>query len=443
METLQFDVVVIGAGPAGMAAALAAARAGCRTLLVERLGAAGGTFSHGLALTPVGFEPFKYWTTRTDPDGWLVQGIARELHDRMAAAGGVQKPVWDPELYKGVVDTMLAAAGVHTLYHATCTDVLREGDRVTGVVLATRAGAWRVRAAVTIDGSGDGEVLAGAGCAFDKGRPSDGRCQPMMLACIFGGVRLPWTPAMSYAEKMEVGRQVAAPLLQAAWRAGEIPPVFTGYLFPRVAGGRVLDDQVWCRMVQSWSDPTDPWQVTQAEIQCRDSLRKVHAWMRQHVPGFEASVLLQTSVQVWARETRRLQGVDTLTEDDVAANQRYDDGIARGACFFEIHSATPGDPNPAAGYEWHAPASRHGDDVDYDIRYGCLVPASVNGLLVAGRCLSATHLALSSARMQVTVMAMGEAAGLAAAQCVNGRLQPREVDVQALRAALRHQGARV
>ena len=436
------DVLVVGAGPAGFAAALAARRSGCSVVLAERLARVGGTLTHGLALTPVGYEPFRHWLDATDPAGWLVQGIARELHDRLDRAGGVCKPVWDPELYACLVETMLREAGVRLLLHAGCVDALREGDNVLGAVLALRSGLATVRARVCIDASGDGDLFARADCAFDVGREGDGRPQPMTTASVFGNLAVDWGGATTYAGMMAWGQRELAPRLTDGRAQGQLPPIFVGNLFPYFAAGRIVRSQAWCRMVQSWRNPLDPDDATLAEVEGRAQLQDIVVWMRAHLPGFADVTLVQSSM-AWPRESRRLCGVATLREADVAGNVRRDDGIARGACFLEVHSATPGDPEAERGYAWSAAKARFADDVDYDIAYGCLVPARVDGLLVAGRCLSATHIAQGSARMQATAMALGQAAGTAAALAHEGRCAPREVDVAGLRDRLRRDGAKV
>ncbi len=444
--TIDCDVLVVGAGGAGTAAAIAAARTGSKVLLVERFGAAGGAFSMGLALTPVGYEPFKYWTEDTDPDGWAVQGIARKLYDVMLAEEAVVKPVWDIETYKWVCDRMLAEAGVGVLFHAQFVAATTAGTgpdtRVTGAVISTLQGPVDVRAKLTIDASGDAEVAASAGAAFDMGRQEDGRSQPMMLSTIFGNVRL-YDDAMSYPEMMAHSRMTVTPLVEKARAAGDIPPVFTGIMFPRVVKGGVLRDQVWVRMVQSWGDPIDPQSASDAEAACRADVFKLHAWLRESVPGFENCALLQTGARVWPRESRRIRGTAQLTENDVRTDVRYDDGIARGTCFIEAHSATPGDSGQEKGLSWKSANSLIFHDVDYSIRYGCLVPEATQGLLVAGRCLSADHLAHASARMQATAMALGEAAGLAAGWCVEDGMEPRDVNTAELRQRLVDGGARV
>ncbi|MSP90616.1 MAG: FAD-dependent oxidoreductase [Myxococcales bacterium] len=439
---IRCDVLVVGAGPAGFGAALAARRNGCDVVLAERLARVGGTLTHGLALTPVGYEPFRHWLAATDPAGWLVQGIARELHDRLLRAGGVCKPVWDPEMYAWLVETMLAEAGVRLLLHAGCVDAVHEGDRVVGAVLALRSGLTTVRADICIDASGDGDLFARAGCAFEVGREADARPQPMTTASVFGNLRLDWGGATTYADMMAWGRDELAIRLTEGRAKGELPPIFVGNLFPYFAGGRIVRSQVWCRMVQSWRNPLDADDATLAEVEGRAQLQTIVAWMRTHLPGFEDAALIQSSM-AWPRESRRLRGVATLRETDVAGNVRRDDGIARGACFLEVHSATPGDPEAERGYAWSAAKARFSEDVDYDIAYGCLVPERIDGLLVAGRCLSATHIAHGSARMQATAMALGQAAGTAAALAQQGRVEPRAVDVARLRDRLRHVGARV
>ncbi len=436
-----WDVVVIGAGPAGVGAALAAAETGATTLLVERYGAPGGCMALGLALTPVGFESFNRWTTPTDPDGWKVQGVARKLHDRCEALGGVVKPVWDPEVYKWVVDQMLGEAGVRVLYHATAVDTHMEGDRVVGVTLAAREGLIRVDASIVVDCSGDGDVLVRAGAKFELGRPDDGLLQPMALAGIFGGLSLGGVAGTPYPQLMEYSmKHVAAPL-QAAVDAGEVAPVMSGYWFPRVVRGRVLLDQAWTRLALLWGDPTQSDVLSAGEIEARRVLHQVHGWLRENVRGFERSYVSHVSAQVWPRESRRLVGVETVDEAAVRGNVRRDDGIAKGTCFLEVRSPIPGSTGAEEGLEWDEDASLFDADVEYDIPYGALLPAGVDGLLVAGRCQSSTHVAHGSTRMQITVMACGEAAGTAAALSAASGRQPRELKVQTLRQALRKRGA--
>ncbi len=438
---LSCDVLVAGAGPAGIGAALAAARAGADVLLVERHGCAGGAMSLGLALTPVGFEPFKHWTTDTDPAGWVVQGIPREMHDRVAALGGVVKPVWCPEVYKKVVDDMLAEAGVRVLFHAPVADARMDAERVDGVVLAAKEGALRVQAGVTVDCTGDGDVFARAGAAFDIGRPGDGRPQPMAQSVIFGGVDLPWTVDQPYAQLMEASRGFVSDWVAAAVAAGELPPVMSGYYFPRVVRGRVLLDQVWTRLVHVWGDPTVSQVLSDAEVQARRQLWTVHEWLKRNVPGFERSFISHASAQVWPRESRRLQGMATLDEAMIRANARSDTGIAKGACFIEVRDPSPGATGAPQGLEWDCEETLYDADVEYDIPYGCLVPEAVDGLLVAGRCMSATHVANGSSRMQITSTACGQAAGAAAALSLRSGRGPRDLDVAALREGLRGAGA--
>lgn len=439
----QTDVLIIGAGPAGFAAAVAAARRGHAVLVVERHGAAGGAMTLGMNLTPVGFEPFKYWTTETDPDSWAVQGIARELYEAMVAARAVVKPVWDAETCKRLMDKLMLDAGVKLLYHAACVDVWMDGTQVRGALLATRDGLWRVAAKLTIDCSGDGELFAKAGAAYDMGRQGDGRPQPLALVAMVGGLKLDLPHGASYAEWMAATRAQVAPILDRAWRAKRIPPTFAGILFPRVVPGGVLRDQAWARWVPRWADPTDPEAFSRVQVEARQILAEIIAFVRAEVPGCGEAVVLHTSLEVWARESRRLRGLEVLTEDDVRSNRRRPDGIAVGCGFLEVHSATPDDADAEAGFDWKSAFSLIDADVAYDIAYGCLVPEAVEGLLVAGRCLSATHIAQSSARMQVTCMATGEAAGVAAALCLQGNWTPRQINPQELRTELVRGGARV
>jgi hypothetical protein len=437
----RFDVIVAGAGPAGVAAAVAAGRQGAKTLLVERYGCAGGAMTLGLALTPVGFEPFKYWCDDTDPEKWKVQGIPRDVYDRCMAMDGVVKPVWDPEVFKIVIDRMLQEAGVKILFHAMAVDTLMEGDRVVGLVLAAREGLVKVEAPVVVDCTGDGDVFAKAGAAFDFGRAGDNRPQPMAVSCIFGGVDLGLSPEMPYALMMASTMASVTEPVAAAVESGALPPILTGYWFPRVVRGRVLLDQMWTRLVQAWGDPNVTTVMSDAELSGRDTVHRVHDWLKENVPGFGRSYLSHMSWQMWPRESRRLRGLQKVTAQHVRDNKLRDDGIGKGTCFFEVRNATPGEIGAEDGLDWDQVDSLFFADIEYDIPYGALVPQKVDGLLVAGRCMSVTHIAQGSSRMQITSMATGEAAGTAAALAAAGKMQPREVPIETLRETLRKGGA--
>ena len=435
-----FDVVVVGAGPAGVGAAVAAAREGARTLLVERLSCAGGGMSVGMALTPVGFESFVHWAEDTDPDTWKVQGVARRLFDRCNALGAVRKPVWDPEVCRWQLDELLAEAGVSVLFHAACIDVLRDGDRVSGVVLAAREGLVEVAAGLVIDCSGDGDVIVQAGAAFDFGRDEDHLPQPMALSAIFGGVQLPYPPDLPYLHMMGMSWPLISEAMDAASKAGELPPIMAGFWFPRVVQGRVLLDQLWTRLVPIWGDPTSSSDLSAGEVRARAILHEVHAWLKANNPAFSGSYVSHAS-PVWARESRRLKGLATLEEADIASDRRRDDGIAKGTCFLELRNPVPGQVGAEPGFEWDGQRCLYGKDIEYDIPYGSLVPEAVDGLLVAGRCMSVSHVAQGSTRMQITSMACGEAAGVAAAMATEQGRQPRDLEVASLRARLRRAGA--
>ncbi len=430
------DVLVIGAGPAGFSAAISAARRGCKTMLIERQASAGGAMVLGMNLTPVGYEPFKYWSKNTDPASFAVQGIARELYDAMVAERAVIKPVWDGETAKWLIDKLLQQAGVTTLFHTNLVDAWLENDAVVGAIVLARDGLWRIRAGVSVDCSGDGDLFAKAGADFHIGRESDGRTQPMALVAMLGGLQLNLPDDVDFAGWMQLTKQQVGPQLDAAWQSGLIPPTFAGILFPRVVRGGVLKDQAWARLVPQWIDPLDPRALAMAEMTARDNLQRIVDFLRKEVAGCENAVVLHTSSSLWARSSRRLVGLVEMHEDDISTNRKRDDAIARGTGFLEVHSATPGNPRPEAGYEWARKASLIDADVDYDIAYGCLIPQKIDGLLVAGRCVSATHLAQSSLRMQITCMAMGQAAGIAAALSILMDISPRELPIGALQAAL-------
>ncbi len=406
---LQADVLVCGAGPAGVAAAIAAAREGSRTVLLERYGMVGGMWTAGLV------NPF-FEATR---NGWLV----RELIQRLEAVGAWKRwkfaHTFCPETMRLELERMLAEAGVQLLYHTYCADSIVQDGRLRGAIIESKAGREAILATVTVDCTGDGDIAARAGCAYEMGRDADGVVQPMTLMFEVHGIGgFDCDSALELFDLMsDALERTGLPHHLPFERVNYAPWLIT---LPAAGVAAVQATHVY-RL-----NPLDPADLTKGAL---DARRQAHEMVEilRHIPGLEGVRLAATAAQIGIRETRRVKGLYALTLADLQAGRRFEDGIASCGFGVDIH-----DPAPGSGVD-----SGHGVKTGvYDIPYRCLVPADVGGLLLAGRCISGSHEAHASYRVTGTCMAMGQAAGLAAAWCARDGIEPAEVDGGDLRRAV-------
>jgi hypothetical protein len=434
------DVLVVGGGPAGVGAAIGAARTGASVFLVEETGAFGGMWTQGLVITLAGYNS---WLA---PDRVrVVDGVGGDWLRRATAIGGaVDHDGWvlstDPEKMKLVADQMLQEAGVDFLLHVLATSPILDGAAVTGCIVETREGRQAIRARVTVDATGNGDIIARSGDDWRKGDT----LQPMTLPMYLSNVRT--TPGVEAGEPARIRTGPGAgdldahgmddaesarrdvvidrqPMREAKAR-GELP-VFGGPWF-----GGLEKDVVWVNAVRVIGDATDNRDLTRAEVQGRRDAFALHAYLRDHVEGFEESRLQQTAPTIGIRETRRLVGVATLTGEEVRAAAQPEDSIALGAWPIDVH---PVDGH-AGSHVMYVPDP-------FGIPYRALLPATTDGLLAAGRCISVDREALGTVRVGATCTATGHAAGAAAAIAARNGIRPRDVDVAELQATLREQGA--
>jgi hypothetical protein len=437
----SFDVIVVGGGNAGCAAALAAARAGKRTLLVERYGFLGGTATAAMV------GP---WMTFHSGSERIVGGIAQEIVERLVALGGSPGHIhdasdyvptitpFDPEIHKALLFDMMAQAGVQLLLHAWFLEAICDAPGlVSGVRVATVGGARDYRARVTIDATADAYVAVSAGVETQQG-DARGRVQPASLMFRLSHVDLAQTAAYVREHPSEMrtslppqSRDAAAltavaglyDLWNAARARGDVsaPRELVSFFITPYA------DEVSVNMTRVVDiDPLDPDDLTRAEIEARGQAMELLAFFRRDVPGFANARIAATAVQIGIRESRRIVGAYTLTRDDVLEARTFDDAVARSAYPIDIHN-----PSGSGTTTHRLPAGE-----SYEIPYRCMVPERVDALLVAGRCISTTHEALASTRLTPTVMTLGQAAGEAAAICVERDLQPRGVPAALLRERL-------
>ncbi len=436
----RYDVLVIGGGNAGCAAALAAARSGARTLLVERYGFLGGTATAAMV------GP---WMTYHSGNERIVGGIAQEIVERLVALGGSQGHIvdasdyvptitpFDPEIHKALLFDLMRESGVHLLLHAYFLDALRDGAGVVvGARVATVGGPREYRAAITIDASADAYVAVAAGARVHQG-DDRGRVQPASLMFRISHVDLEATAAYVREHPSEM-RTTLAPSARTASTLTAVAGLYelwnrareNGIDVPRELVSFFISpypDEVSVNMTRVIDiDPLDPDDLTRAEVEARAQAMRLMTFFRRDVPGFANARIAATATQIGIRESRRIAGVYTLTRDDVVRARTFDDAVARSAYPIDIH-------NPVgSGTTTH----RLPPGASYEIPYRCLVPESIEGLLVAGRCISTTHEALASTRLTPTVMTLGQAAGTAAARCVALGIAPRAIDTADLRARL-------
>lgn len=408
------DVLVVGGGPAGFAAAVCAARLGVKTRLVEREGCLGGVATSGM---------MSHWTGATR--GGFYEEIIEASMDCFKEDGTVAGG-WhtiNTEKLKAVMDGMAIDAGVRVDLHALACDPVMDGNAITGVVVESKSGREALLATVVIDASGDGDIAARAGVPFVKGREGDGAMQPATLMFKVGGVDMARAVLPGGFEDNTV---VLAGPIQDLARVHLPPPAGHVLLYASTLPGVVTVNMTNCTGV----DGTSGDDVTRAAIACRQQVPAIVAFLRRFVPGFETCHLLASAAAVGIRETRHFTGAYTLTGEDILQARRFDDWVVEHAHFnFDVHNIE-GPGLDANGLQRAFPQRKH-----YTIPYRCLLPASVDGLLLAGRMISGTHVAHSNFRTMPTCANIGQAAGIAAAIAVQQGITLREVragDIQAI-----------
>ncbi|MGI5817402.1 MAG: FAD-dependent oxidoreductase [Armatimonadota bacterium] len=388
------DVLVCGGGPAGTAAAVASARAGARTMLLERYGCLGGLATGGLVIV---LPPF----TRNGHQ--VIGGIGRETLETLLDAGEAEyrsdrgSSRFDPEGLKRLSDEMCVEAGVLLRMHSWVVGVFGEDGRPEGAIVESKAGREAVRARMTVDCTGDGDVAALAGAGFDRDDRMIG------LPFRIGNIDLErWSEARSDGTAGEVHKEAhEAAGYEASFGLSPFP------LNPGVA---------WGNNHMARGDFLDPEVLTRMEIRGRRSAKIVLDIVREKMPGFEDSWLIDTASQIGVRCTRRINGLETMRYEEFKADRQFDDSVALGNDFRR-------------------------PDVVYEIPLGSLIPADVGGVLMAGRCVSSDAEAMEALREIHCCWTMGEAAGAAAALAVERDCEPKDVRAGELRERLTGAGA--
>ena len=418
----EVDVLVCGGGPAGFCAAIAAARAGARTLVVEQMNCLGGIATAGghnhLCL-------YTSWAT----DERVVGGVAFEMARRVVdmGYGTYHRGNVDFELpaMKLALEQMAAEAKVELLYHTLFADALVEEGRCVGAVIQNKSGRQAILARQVIDATGDADVVASAGAPFEMGRPGDGACQPTTLMFTIGGVD--WDKVKAW--RTSYGMQEVWERAQAAGDMEPFQKTIMGFWWTATR-----PDQVGINFTHMVGvDCTNAAAITAATIEGRRQAFHMIPVFRTYVPGMEQCYLIETAALLGTRESRRIVGEHVLTDQEILKQTEWDDSIAYGSFFIDVHNCT----GPGMDEETYRPEP----GFKYQIPYRTIVPKAIDNLLVAGRCISVTHRALGSTRVMPQCAALGEAAGNAAALAIETGRTPRAIDVPALQDRLRATGA--
>lgn len=428
-----FDAIVAGGGAAGVSAATNLARKGHRVLLIERYGFCGGGAVAGMSGTICGLylssdRPMNHAEQ-------VVFGFADEFRRRLFARGGLTEPyrygkTWtathDPLMWRENADALLTEAGVEILFHSRVVGALRDGERVRGVIIDTKSGLTRVEAKAVIDASGDGNVVHRCGWSLTKGR--DGVTQNPTMIFRVGGVDVD-RYLSHWGEDTISPPHVSAALAEAEESEGYSLPRKKIWIFPTPRPNELLVNATRILGFDGRDlDVTDPRDHSEAELASRRQVREYARFLREKIPGCEESYVVDTGVEVGIRQTRSIAGVKRLANSDVVARRKFSDGVVRCPWPIELHEGS----RPRV--EWLL------DDY-YEVPYGALVPEHGEEIIVAGRCLSAEHEALASARVTAQCFGYGHAAAVAADMVLRDGLKFRDIKGSDVREALNGEGA--
>ena len=436
----EVDVLVVGGGPAGLMAAEAAAQdKNLKVMLLEQRGYMGGNLTIGLPILSF-----------LGPKGnQVVKGGAQKFIDRMWAKNAASEhypcknhmsfTIIDPDQAKTVAWDIMDDAGVEVLLYVFVTDTIVENGKVKGVIIESKAGREVILAKTVIDCTGDGDVAFRAGVDCNKG-DENGGMQPPTLMFLMRGVEtqklrdaicnepekydMDVMPTSQFRKDKFITVGLRGRILEAQQNGYKVPVSRT------ILITGLEEDEIWVNMTRvSGVDSTDPVSYTKGEHDARVQMYEVMAYLKDFVPGFEKAWLERSAAFMGIRESRVIVGKYVMTAKDILEQKRFEDAIAVAGYPVDIHHAKGGDCTMLFCED------------AYEIPYGVLVPQTVEGLLVAGRCSAMDHEAMAATRVMSTCMALGEAAGVAARVALADNVLPSEVDVDKVRTELLKNGA--
>ncbi|MBA7627703.1 hypothetical protein ES703_35170 [subsurface metagenome] len=445
------DVIVVGGGPTGIAASIAASRLGANALLIERYGFLGGNATAGLVTHFDSIELME------------ITGIAKEIYEELKRRKAVKEfPIervempytyheagcgFDPEIYKYVVMDLVEKERVNLLLHSFATGVIKEENQIKGVIVHNKSGRQEIWGKVVVDATGDGDMAVSAGVPYEKGT-EDGEMMSVSLCFTVGGVDT--TKFMGYIKRNpeEVGYH---PRLGKFIKNAHKSAVLQGFHklieearkksdltipLPEFGIGMALlprKGEFHINATRTTNiDGTNTEDLTRAELSERKNVHHLLQFMRKYIPGFENAYILSTPVQIGVRETRRIKADYFLTLNDIRQARKFEDAIMQGRwAGSDIHSGND---------------MRWGFEIiegPYQVPYRCLLPQKVENLLVGGRCIWVEREVLGSLRLMPQCMATGQAAGVAAALSVKLNRSVRQLKGQEIQRKLREQGVSI
>lgn len=410
----RFDVIVCGAGPAGICAAVAAARQGAKVALLERYGVPGGNLTCGHVGPILGMVGKG---TMRDELMALLEVPDNDMIGRVGVAHDMQRA-------KTVLTEFIHHENIEVYLQTMAADALVEDHRITGVVISTKEGLLALEGKVVVDATGDGDVAAFAGCQIEKGR-EDGLMQPVTLEFTLDNVDEDrGVICIGDVDDVAFNGQRFLDYCKQCAQKGMLPEHLAAVrLHPTVHKGERQVNTTQANGV----DSTKIEDLYPAELALRGQIDTLIRFFRENLPGYENCKYIASGTTTGIRESRRVVGEYLITAEELAAGKRFDDVVVHRAEFIvDIH-------NPAGAGQAEEKIQYV---VPYDLPYGCFVPKGVDGLMTAGRCISGTHRAHASYRVMSICMAMGQAVGVAAALCARQGCQPRELDVKALQKEL-------
>jgi hypothetical protein len=437
--TEKVDVLVVGGGPAGIGAAVSAARTGAKVLLLEKRAFLGGNITASYVETCNWF----LHGTKFSCHG-LYAEIETTYHHEYGRSHDIREnapPRFSSEYLKIFLDEFMAKENIKVLFYSFVNDVVIENNHIEAAIIQTKQGPVAVAASVIIDATGDGDVAVAAGVPFKQGRDKDGYCQPGTLNFRVVGADARYLSEPGDKLK-EIGKKFEREYLSG--RTGldckrkDLP-------FGRLtSAGMISYINYPCSYM---IDPTSSADLSRGEIECRKYIKQFMKYMRNNIHGFEHIELASIAPEIGFRDSRRIEGKYCLTHQDIEANKQFDDVVCVFPRMYDMLSPDGTMSGNGAlegeGYGGHIFVHITGeDDRTFQVPYRCLVPVKTDNLLVAGRCISSTHVAESSIRAIFACMLTGQAAGTAAGVAVQTRAAPGKVDVKKVQDSLRQQGVK-
>ncbi len=408
---LHTDVLVLGSGPSGFAAAYTAAKNGADVVLVEQSGDIGGISTSGL---------MSHWTgSCASPLYYKILERSSEINE-----GEFRNKITnliDPEKLKTLYLEMLYEVGCKVMLYTFAEDAILDGDRILGATVINKSGKTDIFTKITIDATGDGDIAASAGAEFVLGRENDNKMQPATIMFKVGGV--------------DYSRAVFLGSFESTYETpyGELQALAKAHI-PNPAGHLLtykttLPGVVTCNMTNAIDiDGTKAEDLTRATLFCRRQMDDIIKFLRKFVPGYESCYIISSASLIGIRETRHFKGKYTLNEQDILEAKVFDDYVVKDAYFnFDVHNIT------GAGLDKTGVQKHFSQKKGYTIPYRCLIPEKKESLLLCGRNISGTHLAHSNFRVMPICVGIGEAAGAAAYLCVSRNCRTDDVDAREIR----------